>query len=114
MDGLSKRPLTVTILSVVYLLSGAAGLIYHASDFRSQPATEAMGVAFVRLLAIVAGVYMLRRSNWARWLAMVWIAFHVAISFGDPGKLAVHAVLCGLFAFVLFRPAANRYFHASS
>ena len=30
--------------------------------------------------AIVAGAFMLRGHNWARWLALAWIAAHVVIS----------------------------------
>jgi len=29
----------------------------------------------VRLSGIVAGVWMLRGENWARWLAIAWIVF---------------------------------------
>ena len=31
-------------------------------------------------LAIVCGVFLLRGHNWARWLALAWIAFHVVLS----------------------------------
>jgi hypothetical protein len=65
-------------------------------------------------MAIVAGAFMLRGSNWARWLAMVWIASHVVISiFHSPFELALHIVVCALFAWFLFRPLATLYFRGA-
>lgn len=103
---MNKRPISVTIIAVVYIVAGAAGLIYHAGEILTSP-----WVGVVRALAIVAGVFMLRAQNWARWLAMVWIAFHVVLSaFHSVSEFAMHAVLCAVFAFVLFRRSTNRYF----
>ncbi len=54
---------------------------------------------------------MLRAHNWARWLAIAWIAFHVALSaFHALGEFAIHGLLCALIAWALFRSEANRYF----
>ena len=54
---------------------------------------------------------MLRGRNWARWLVMVWIAFHVVVSgFHSFPELAVHALLFVVFAYVLLRPQATEYF----
>jgi hypothetical protein len=58
----------------------------------------------------VAGVFLLRGQNWARWLALAWITFHVVISYGVLRELVVHGVICVVFAWILFRPAAGRYF----
>ena len=68
----------------------------------------------MRVLAIVAGVFMLRGSNWARWLAILWIASHVIISAFHPiSELAIHIVVFALFAFVLFRSESADYFCGS-
>jgi hypothetical protein len=54
---------------------------------------------------------MLRGSNWARWLAMLWIASHVIISAFHPiRELAIHILVFAMFAWVLFRPDAASYF----
>ncbi len=56
---------------------------------------------------------MLRGHNWARWLALAWIAFHVVLSaFHALAELAVHSLFCAIMAYFLFRPAANGYFRA--
>ena len=46
----------------------------------------------------------------ARWLLAVWMAFHVAISIGQPTKLVAHLAIFGFIAFLLFRPRASGYF----
>jgi len=54
---------------------------------------------------------MFRGSNWARWLTVVWIAYHPILSgFDSLNELAVHAVLLFVSAYVLFRPGATKYF----
>ncbi len=109
---LPKRPIPVTIISCLLGLSGVAGLVYHLAEFKAHPMqTDIVWVSLVRLLAIVAGGFMLRGSDWARWLAMVWIGFHVVVSyFHSWQQMAMHVLVFGAFAFFLFRPAATRYF----
>jgi hypothetical protein len=53
-------------------------------------------------------------QNWARWLALAWIAFHVVLSALHPiPELIIHAVFCAVFAWLLFRPEAARYFRGA-
>jgi hypothetical protein len=109
-----RRPVLVTIISCVLILSGVAGLAFHAGDFRGAPKLDFLLVSIVRALAIVGGVFMLRGSNWARWLAMIWIAFHVIISAFHPvQELVIHMVVFAVFAFALFRRNASKFFRAS-
>ena len=70
-----KRPLTVTIVAAVYLLVGAAGFIFHFRELMPLQ-RHATLIEFTELLALVAGVFMFQGQNWARWLALAWIAFH--------------------------------------
>jgi hypothetical protein len=110
---MNKRPLVVTVLSCLLVAAGAIGLVYHLSEFKSlHPFPyEILLVCLVRLLAIVSGVFMLRGDNWARWLAVAWIAFHVVVSFFHSlGEVVVHGVLLALFAYGLFRSDAAGYF----
>jgi hypothetical protein len=63
------------------------------------------------LLAILGGAFVLRGKNWARWLVLAWIAYHVVLSaFHHFFELAVHAALLAVFAYILFRPRASAYF----
>jgi hypothetical protein len=77
-----RRPIVVTVISIVLVIAGAAGLIYHGRELwdSSVPWYETVTIALVRVLAIVAGVFMLRGRNWARWLAVLWMAFHAVLS----------------------------------
>jgi hypothetical protein len=113
----SPRPLSVTLVALLLIAAGAVGLLYHAKeiDLRQPFQNDTMWVELVRVLAIVSGVLMLRGHNWARWLAIAWIGFHVAISFFHSWQQVVmHTIVFVVFAFFLFRPAANRYFHAEA
>jgi hypothetical protein len=104
-----KRPLSITILAWIYIAVGVVSFIYgaplhgiHADDLLAES---------VRLSGIIAGAYMLRGENWARWLAIAWIVFHIALSaFHLLGELAMHAAFGVIIVIVLFRPNATRYF----
>jgi hypothetical protein len=111
---MNRRPITVTILGCVLIATGVASLAFHVTDLKASRnlLSELLLLSLVRILAIVSGVFMLRGSNWARWLALAWIAFHVAISFFDSlQKVAVHGLIFLLFGYLLLRPEATAYFH---
>lgn len=109
-----KRPIAVIIVAVLYLIVGVGGFIGHFPGLVAGH-RDAIAIEVTELLAAVCGVFLLLRHNWARWLAVAWIAFHVAISFTDPiGKLAVHVVFCILIAWALFRPATSQWFQPTA
>jgi hypothetical protein len=107
-----KRPLSVTLIACVFILAGVSGIIYHATELTkllSNP--EVILVLVVRLLAIVAGVFILRGANWARWLASVWIVYHVVLSFShSTAELIMHFVIMLLVVVALFTRAATVFF----
>jgi hypothetical protein len=106
----NKRPISVTILACVYLAVGVGGFAVHFRELLARH-PDAVGIEVTELTAIVCGVFLLRGQNWARWLALAWIAFHVVLSaFHTIPELVIHAVFCAVFAWVLFRPEAARYF----
>jgi len=111
---MTKRPISVMIISCVYILAGTVGLIYHASELMVRPFhLEALAIEFVRVLAIVAGAFMLRGSNWARWLALGWMGFHVVVGYLHGWtQMATHATFFVVIAFFLLRRPANEYFRA--
>ncbi len=110
---MKKRPLSVLVIGCLYIVTGAIGVAFHLTELRPRHPFQydIVWASLVSLLAIVSGAYMLRGSNWARWLAIAWIAFHVVLSaFHSPLELVVHALLCAAFAYFLFRPEATQYF----
>ena len=114
---MNKRPLSVTIIGCVYIVMGVIGFAYHFTEFKAQHPFQydIIWVELLRLIAIVCGVYMLRGHNWARWLALAWIAYHVILSaFHMLSELAIHILFCAILAYFLFHPTATRYFRAAS
>jgi hypothetical protein len=108
-----KRPIPVTIVGLLFILVGVVTTALRILEFRVHPPTQlmAVGVCAVGVLAVVAGLYLLQGQNWARWLALLWMAFHVAISIFEPvGKLVFHAALFVFFAYILLGREAREYF----
>jgi hypothetical protein len=107
-----KRPLSVTIISLLFMIAGISGIVYHASewiDVGTQP--EDILVFIIRLLAIVGGVFAWRGHNWARWLLLTWITYHVVLSFyHTTAELVMHGVLMVVTFIALFNRKANAYF----
>lgn len=109
-------PLSVTILACVYILVGMVGFVYHLGEILGRH-TFGYGDFLVELtefVAIVCGVFLLRGRNWARWLALAWMVFHVILSaFGAFREFAMHALICVLIAGILFRRESTQYFRGA-
>jgi len=109
---MNKRPLSVTLISCLFIAAGAMGITYHAAELKHITTNpEMILVLVVRLLAIVGGLFALRGAFWARWLLVMWIAYHVIISFFHTGtELIMHLVIMVITIVALFHPKANTYF----
>ena len=108
-----ERPLAVTVLACLYLAVGVVGFFYHLQPILAAHAIQRddLFVELSEVIAVGCGFFLLRGENWARWLALAWMAFHVAISFFDSWeKVAAHAVFLAVIAYALFRPQSNAYF----
>ena len=110
---MKKCPIVVAVVAVLLMLAGAArvlGGVLNASSL-SADHYQIVWMVGVNLIAIVAGIFILRGDNWARWLAMAWMAFHVAISFyNNINQVLMHSIILALFAWCLFRGEARAYF----
>jgi hypothetical protein len=110
---MKSRPWSVVVVSCLLIAAGFIGLVFHFADFRNMHSmgSDVILVTFVRLLAVLTGAYMLAARNWARWLAMAWIGFHVVVSAFHPlRELAMHIVVFAVFAAALFHRGATQYF----
>jgi hypothetical protein len=106
--GCRKRiPVTVIFIACLYLAVGIGGSVAHFSE-HGEP--DWIWIELTELLAIVCGVFLLRAQNWARWLAVAWMVFHVAMSFGALRQLVIHSVFLVLIVWCLFRADATRFF----
>lgn len=108
---MKKLPLAVLVISCLLIATGILGIAFHLHDFRKPFQPETAWITLLRLLAIVSGVFMLMRKDWARWLALIWIGFHVVLAFYHSlQQVAIHVVVFALFAYFLLRPEARAYF----
>jgi hypothetical protein len=105
----TNRPVSVWILSCLYIAVGTIGFAYYFPELRAHQ-DYSLWIEFTELLSIVSGAFMFRGYNWARWLALVWMAFHVAISFPVYRQMAIHLAIFAGIAWALFRPDTQRYF----
>ncbi len=109
----SRRPLSITILAWVYIGVGTMGFVYHFREFLARTVFhyDAVWIEALELVAILCGVFLLRGRNWARWVALGWIALHVIVSAFHPFReFAMHFLICAAIAWILFRAEAARYF----
>jgi hypothetical protein len=111
---MGKPPVAVVIVVAIYLLVGMMGFVYHFRELTAGH-QDAIAIELTELTAVVAGVGLVMRKNWARWLALVWVVFHVVISLFHPlSELLIHAALCILIAWLLFRPGTAQWFRRAS
>jgi hypothetical protein len=118
---MNKRPRSITIISWILIVFGSiallTGLLPNVNITAAQRIAEFNGHWYVhlsRLVMVLSGVFMLYGFNWARWLLVVWLAFHVIIGILHSSfQLLVHSLLLVVVVLFLFRPAASAYFRAT-
>ncbi len=114
---MAKPPLSVIVISTLFIAAGSVGLVYHATKLRSiSPFPfEVVWVCLVRLLAIICGVYLLRGRNWARLGVIVWLAYHVVLSmFHTALAVVIHTLLLAVIGCLLMRPRVSAYFRGAT
>ena len=98
------------IVACLYILVGTVGLVFHFKELLAGH-SDAWGIEITELLALVSGIFLLRGQNWARWLALAWIAFHVVLSAFHPlGELAVHVAFLVMFGGCCLGERRTRWF----
>jgi hypothetical protein len=113
MPAANARPVTVTVLGLIYILVGAGGFVAYFGELRSGNVLsfDGIGIELIEVLAMIAGAFLLQARNWARWLAIAWMALHVAISvLNSWSEVAIHAAFLILISWLLFRRDAVIYF----
>ena len=114
-----KRPITVTLLSVLFILIGIANTFKAIWPLVGGPSAnitghELMDSLFVfisAVLALLGGVLMIRGANSGRWLVLIWMALHVLLSiFHKPVELAIHSLMLAILIALLLFGSGGRYF----
>src|ERR1700730_14194594 len=103
-----KRPLQVTITGCLFIVAGLVGLVYHLSE---RPLDHwIVPISIIRIIAVVGRVFLLMGHNWARWLMLVLLAFHVVVSaFHSLSEFMPHVVLLMIVSYVLLGPPTSKY-----
>lgn len=120
---MKKRPSTVTVIGWVSIVLGVITFIaallplFGVGKSGSEAMMNSHGlmdlvlVLITRALAVVFGIFLLLGYNWARWLLLLWMGFHVVISLqGSAYAIIVHSLIFVVVLYLLFRPEANTYF----
>lgn len=110
---MNKRPWPVIVIATLYLLVGIAGFAFHFSELLARH-PDAFAIEATELLAAISAIGLLMRRNWARWLALAWIIFHVGLSLFHPlRELLIHVAFCLLIAWALFQRETALWFRTA-
>lgn len=94
----------------IAIFNGLLPLPQRITELKQHPFEFGL-VQGVRILGVLAGGYLLGGFNWARWLLVAWLAFHVMLSaFHSLVELTVHGLLAAVVGYFLFRASAAAYF----
>jgi hypothetical protein len=117
------RPRSVTLIAWLFILVGAAGILNDlwplltADAARQLAKLKADGLADLgpawtsRALAVVGGIGLLRGRNWARWLLLAWMVFHIGLSvLHSAVQLLLHTAIFAPLTYLLFRRAIDPWF----
>lgn len=115
---MKARPLSITIISWLFMIFGSIALLSGLLPLTGANTAQLVAefkthwmVHLSRLAAIVSGLFMLRAHNWARWLLVAWILFHIVIgALHGWIPLMTHVVIFTVILFFLFRRPAREYF----
>jgi hypothetical protein len=117
---MTRRPIPILIVSLGFILIGVGSLlkavwplIQEGSAISRHNLMDSGLVLVSGVLALLSGVYMLKKASWARWLCILWMALHVLLSFfHTPFELAVHSAMLIVLLIILCGPSGSRYFRS--
>ena len=105
---MKKRPLSITIIGWLFVVFGTITLLSGVVPFGGNTPADLKSHWYVhlsRILAIVAGAFLLKGYGWARWLLVAWMAFHIVVgALHGLGPFVTHVVIFSVILYFLFRP----------
>ena len=115
---MEQRPRSITIISWLFIIFNSIALVSGLLSPENLTLVQLKGhwmVHLSRTAGIVAGIFMLRGHNWARWLLVLWMAFHIVVSvLHSTLQLLMHAAIFTAILYFLFRRPASSYFSGSN
>ena len=122
-----KRPLSIALVGWLFVATG--GIVVVTSLVKLSNSAGSGGgagpsahelrdfawAAGSGVLAAVGGAFTLRGHDWARWILVVWMVGHLALSLAHSvSQLLVHVAIFAPLLFLLFRRPASAYFRKAS
>lgn len=115
---MKERPLSIAIISWLFIIFGSIALVSALLPIVGAAPAQILAefkmhwmVHLSRLASVVSGLFMLRGHNWARWLLVVWMAFHIVIgALHGLAPLLIHVAIFSVILFFLFRRPASAFF----
>ncbi|HSN07603.1 MAG TPA: hypothetical protein VLS85_01135 [Hanamia sp.] len=110
---MKNRPLPVIIVSMLFIAAGSVGFIYHFKEFFEPNAKvyDLIWIELLRILALVCGLLLLRGIDWARWLAIAWLLFHVVISaLNSTSEMITHLIFLIIVIVLLYLRVSSSFF----
>lgn len=105
----ANRPFQVAFLGWLFIVVGTLSSAYHL--LKNPLDRWTIPIMFVGIIAVVAGIFLLRGARWSRWVLLVWLAFHVVISaLNSLPDAIVHAALLLVIGYFLLGPPTSKYF----
>ena len=103
------RPFPVTVLGWLFIGVGIVSTAWHL--WRGTLDLWMIPIALIGVVAVVAGVFLLRGARWARWIILLWLAFHVGVSaLNSLSATLPHAALLLVVGYVLLGPPTSAYY----
>jgi uncharacterized membrane protein HdeD (DUF308 family) len=118
--GVEKRPRSIIFISLLFILLGTITLIHAVVELinTTERLTDLKSHWMIYLsaaAAIVGGVFLFKGHNWARWLLVAWMAFHIVVgALHGLVPLLTHVVIFSVILFFLFRRPASSFFSADA
>jgi hypothetical protein len=107
-----KRPFSVIFLGYLFIAVGIAALIYQL--IKGTLDFWIIAIVLFELVAVLAGFFLLKGRNWARWLLMAWVAIHVYIGAQHSLSAGVpHLLLLIAIGYFLFTPPDSQFFRSA-
>jgi hypothetical protein len=113
------RPRSITVISWIFIVFGGISFIASLLPWLGPALPQRIAeqpfdyllIPGIRILAALCGVFMLYGFNWARWLLVIWIVYHVILgALHSWLQLIVHGMLSAVILYFVLRPQASAYF----
>jgi hypothetical protein len=115
-----KRPWSIVVIGLLFIVLGTLTLIHAAwglvsTQERLTDLQHHWMIYLSAVAAIVGGAFLIKGQNWARWLLVAWMAFHIVVgALHGIGPLLTHVVIFSVILFFLFRRPASSYLAQNS